>query len=290
MRIIKFKSDEEWLKYRKSRIGASDASIIMGVSKWKTSDGRIKTPKLLWEEKLGLGQIQTDTYATRYGKRMEEPARKVYEKMVGDLFAPDVVINDKYPHLMASLDGFNATRDKAVEIKNANKEDHELARQGKVPDKYYPQVQQQMMVSDLNEIDYFSFNSGEGIIVTVKRDKPYVLVLAEALYNFWECVKAFKEPPLTENDYIERDDEWEGVSKKLFELKQTKKDVVKQEKELEVMLRELSMGENSMKGHFMYTHTLTKGTIDYKAIPELSEVDLEKYRKPSSRWSLKRIS
>ena len=36
---------EEWLEFRRSRIGASDAPIIMGVSPWKTH-------YKLWVEKI----------------------------------------------------------------------------------------------------------------------------------------------------------------------------------------------------------------------------------------------
>lgn len=284
-----FDSESEWLQFRKEHIGASDTSIIMGVSKWKTSDGRIKTPKLLWEEKLGLSELNTDTNATRYGKLMEDPARKVYEKMVGDLFEPTVVKNLDYPHLMASLDGLNITDDRWVEIKNANAEDHELARQGKIPPKYYPQVQQQALGSGLNEGDYFSFHKGEGLIVLIKKDEEYLEQLKMETAKFWEFVKNLKEPPLTEHDYILRDENWGKMAKKAYDLQEKRKLIEKEEKKEKDLLKELSMGRNSIKGNLMYTLTHSKGLVDYKAVPELSGIDLEKYRKPSSRWNLKRV-
>ena len=158
MEKVEFNSKEEWLAFRRNYIGASDTPIIMGIAKWKLPDGRIKTPYLMWQDKLGIEDLESDNKATRYGKRMEEPARKVYEEMVGDLFKPTYIINKKYPHLMASLDGLNISEDRALEIKNCSLIDHNTAKEGKVPAKYNPQVQQQLIVSELEEMDYFSFH------------------------------------------------------------------------------------------------------------------------------------
>ena len=225
MQKIKFNSEKEWLAERKKYIGASDASIIMGVSKWKTNDGRIKTPRLLWEEKLGLTKLDCDNAATRYGKEMEEPAREVYQEMVGEVFEPICVKNEKYPYLMVSLDGLNKNGTKAVEIKNCNREDHELARSGKVPPKYIPQVQMQALGTEFSSVDYFSFHGDEGIIVEAKRDEDYLKLLEKKLAEFWKYVEELKEPPLTEYDYIEKDLEWEAYARELYQVKQQKKEL-----------------------------------------------------------------
>lgn len=285
-----FESDAEWLQFRKEHIGASDAPIIMGAAKWKTNDGRIKTPKLLWEEKLGLGSMHTDNNATRYGKKMEEPARKAYEKMIGDLVHPVVIKDTKMPHLMASLDGLNITEDRAVEIKNANREDHELAKKGQVPDKYYPQVQMQYLVSNVEKVDYFSFYKDEGVIVEVKKDAKYIAKMKSKLDEFWDYVSNLKTPPLTEDDYVEMDENWEAIARQVSELKEKRKELQEKEKEMENQLRDLSNGQNSIKGSYMYGYTMQRGLVDYSAIPELSGVDLDKYRKdPIVRWTLKHI-
>lgn len=289
-----FEDIQEWLAFRKEHIGASDAPILMGASKWKTTDGRIKTPKLLFDEKIGMGNLSSDNQATRYGKAMEEPARKVYESMVDDLFAPRNIKNTKYPHLMVSLDGFNFSNDKAVEIKNCSSEDHELARNGKVPEKYYPQVQMQAMVTELPTVDYFSFHKDEGIIITVPRDDEYIEKMGKKLLEFWDCVTNFKEPELTANDYLERDKEWYEVAKNLYDIKQEISEHRAVIKALEVgekiaanALESLSMGQNSHCDGLRYTMYSRKGLVDYKAIPELSGVDIEKYRKESKDyWSL----
>jgi len=281
---------QEWLDMRKNHIGASDASIILGVSKWKTNDGRIKTPRLLWMEKLGLDTTETDNFATRYGKAMEEPARQAYQEMVGDLFESACVKNKKYPYLMVSLDGLNITQDRAVEIKNCSEEDHLLAKEGKVPAKYIPQVQMQAMVTELPFVDYFSFHKGEGVIVKVAKDEEYCKMLEKELSKFWEYVETMKEPPLTDNDFIDKGEDWLTVAMELYNIKQQKKMLVAQEKELEITLKSRSDDRNARSGDYLYTCSVGVGRIDYKAIPALLDVDLSQYiGKPITRWSLRKI-
>ena len=286
---IIFNSESEWLQARKEHVGASDASIIMGVSRWKTNDGRVKTPRLLWQEKLGLDSMDCDNAATRYGKAMEEPARQAYEAMVLDVFNPVCVKNEKYPHLMVSLDGLNVTDDRAVEIKNCSAEDHNLAKEGKVPAKYYPQVQMQIMVTGLPYVDYFSFHKGDGVIVKVDRDDEYISKMSKKLDTFWECVETLKEPPLTEDDFIEKGDDWNQIAEKLYDIKQKKKDLCLKEKELEKELKSLSDNRNAASREFRYVCSTSIGAVDYNLIPELLNMDLSAYRKgPITRWTLRK--
>jgi len=286
-----FDTEAEWLAFRKDHIGASDASIITGDSKWKLPDGRVKTPYLLWKEKLGLFDMSCDNSATRYGRRMEGPARLVYQEMANDLVEPVCVINRKYPHLMVSLDGFNVTEDNAVEIKNCNKEDHQSAKEGKVPTKYYSQVQMQIMVTELPYIDYFSFHKGEGVIVKVARDDKYVSDLLEKLDTFWKHVENLEEPDHKDDDFIEKGKDWHKMAAILYDIKQKKKEVVEKEKELEENLKELSENKNACSGEFVFARSTSLGRVDYNAIPELLNRDLSEFRQnPITRWSLRRVS
>ena len=246
--ICEFDSEQELLDFRKGRLGASDASIILGVSRWRTTDGRIKTPLLLWQEKLGLDKMDCDNSATRYGKRMEEPARLVYQKMVGEEFPAKCIINKKYPHLMVSLDGLNITEDKAVEIKNCKEEDHILAKEGKVPTKYYPQVQMQAMVTELPYVDYFSFHKEEGVIVKAEVDEEYIKTMKKKLKEFWKYVEDLKEPPLSRDDFIERGDDWLEKAKELYEVQQIKRQATADEKVLKEELKSLSDNRNASSG------------------------------------------
>lgn len=277
----------EWLQMRKSYIGASDAPIIMGVSPFKRADGLNKTPYVLWMEKLDMLPAEEETAAMRYGKRMEEPARQAYERLVGDFFVPKIVFHDDINYLMASLDGLSLDGKLAVEIKNANEVDHTLAKTKKVPAKYYPQVQQQIACAGLDGMHYFSYHKGEGVMVEVARDDNYLEELYSKEEEFWDCIRNFKAPALTDNDYHERDLVWYEAAQEIFEIKQQRKDLEKREKEAEQELRKLSEEKNSFYKNLRYTSSIQKGRVDYKAIPELEGVDLDPFRKSnSSRWTL----
>ena len=120
----------EWLEMRKNFIGASDAPVLMGFHQWRT-------PRQLWEEKLGLSGGQKDNSSMSYGRNMEEPARLRYSYITGIDVSPDVVYHPNKKFMMASLDGISEDRKTAVEIKNVCLEDHLVAKEGKVPPKYY---------------------------------------------------------------------------------------------------------------------------------------------------------
>jgi putative phage-type endonuclease len=278
---------QEWLKMRKNYIGASDAPVIMGKCKFKLSDGRFKTPNLLWQEKLGLLNANSDNEATRYGKRMEDPARQAYEAQTGILMVPDVVFHPSIKYMMASLDGLSMDKDMAVEIKNANAEDHAAAREKRVPEHYYPQLQHQLdclyKLYNIDMMHYYSFHKREGIIVEVKRDISYLEILHEKEREFWECVESMEEPELTDLDFQEMDKNWELKAKKLWELEESIKQEAKLAKELKDELKNLSRGLNSKSGDFRFVYHERKGNIDYSLVPELANKDLECYRKPPTK-------
>lgn len=281
---------KEWLEMRKSYIGASDAPVLMGVNKKYPSQPK-KTPRLLWEEKLGFVDINYDTGATRYGKTMEQPAREAYEKMVGESFPAEVVFHGSVPYMMASLDGLNATKDMAVEIKNCNGDDHEVAKKGQVPVHYYPQVQHQLACAKLDVMHYFSFHKNEGVIVEVKKDTDYLEALYEKEEKFWLCVRELIEPELTEDDYGQMDEIWERTANVLWETERRISEDQKVAKALKEELKAAAEGRNARAGAFKLCVSRRKGSVDYSKVPELEGVDLQPYRKPRiESWSLKKES
>ena len=272
---------KEWLELRKNHIGASDAPVIMGVSPWRT-------PYQLWQEKLGLGTAQAENSAMRYGKEMEETARRTYESYTGNLVSPEIVFHPEKKFMMASLDGLSLDRSIAVEIKTSNADDHELAKKGKIPEKYFPQVQHQLACLNLNLLHYFSYRSGEGVIVEVERDEAFIQRLYLEEGNFWDKVLSLDAPDLSERDYVKITDEdferlaseWGNLTKQLAALE-------KKEKEYRAALIARANGQNAKGNGVSLTKIVRKGTVDYKKVPELIGVDLEAYRKePVESWRI----
>jgi len=271
----------DWLEMRRNYIGASDAPVLMGFYNW----GR--TPKKLWEEKLGLGEDQADNSAMKYGRNMEEPARLMYQEMTGIEVEPDIVFHKEKNFLMASLDGINKDRSMGVEIKNVCLEDHLVAKDNKVPPKYYPQVMQQMACTGLDRWHYFSVNNGDKALVEVKMCNDYIEQLYNAEDKFWDQVKNFIEPDLVEADLRGRDENWVKAALRAYDIKKSISLLKKEEIEATNTLKTLSEGKSSVGGSYIFKKTSASGTINYKSIPELKDVDLEIYRNPpQERWTL----
>lgn len=185
----------EWLQFRRSRIGASDAPIIMNVSPYKTL-------LELWRDKKSDKESECND-AMIYGKKNEEPARLLFEEMTGLVMFPNfMAINDNHEWQIASLDGITIEQNAIVEIKCANKKDHELARSGLIPPKYLPQIQHQLACTGLDEAYYFSWRENDGVIVIVKRDQEYIDHMTEKEEHFYTYhLLGNVQPAMAEKDF-----------------------------------------------------------------------------------------
>lgn len=270
----------EWLEWRNKGIGASDAPIIMGVSPWKT-------PYKLWLEKTtGQSDFQGNE-ATERGHALEDAARRCAEKQLSRLFLPHCKEHQKRPWMRASLDGISMDKE-ILEIKcpykpNRLDSDHQKTKEGKIPEKYWPQLQHQLEVYGARKGWYFSFDGQEGVAIPFERDEKFISELLKKEKAFWECVQELKAPKLTEKDYqIIEEVEALKKSQKVLELK----------KQLEAIHAELDPLEEELKdrycqntcaliGDLKFTRFVRKGMINYNLVPQLKGVNLEKYRNPS---------
>lgn len=273
---------QSWLDKRKQYIGASDAPAVMKVSPWKT-------PFQLWEEKVGLRKEPGDNTAMKYGREMEEPARQAYERYTNNLVTPEVIFHPQIKYMMASLDGLSLNGDIILEIKNANEEDHALAEEGKIPEKYIPQLQHQLDCLPGSVLHYWSFRKGKGALVEVSRDEEYVknLVLEEGC--FWDKVLQFESPELIEADYLDflGDQEWDKLARERIAINQLQQELEAREKDnRRAMLSKA--GGHSVKGNGVkFTRYMERGRVNYAAIPELMGVNLDGYRKePIEKWRI----
>lgn len=272
---------EEWLEMRKSKIGASDAPVIMGVSPWKT-------PYALWEEKVGLSKDNLSNYARDRGKALEEKARKCFEKKTKLVVLNLVMFHQDYNWMMASMDGIDLEGENAVEIKCPGREDHLVAVNGMIPDKYYPQLQHQMEVCNLDKMFYFSFDGDDGVIVECQRDDKYIKKLLKEERDFYDHMVDFVPPKMTEKDFDVRTDdiwrssveEWTRASKELSKWE-------KAEKELKQHLIEMTSGRNTKGAGITVSKILRKGNVDYSKIKEMDGIDLDMYRRdPVEYWKI----
>lgn len=283
------KKEEDFHKFRSKGIGSSDIPIILGLSPWKT-------PFKLWLEKTGIKKDNfAGNWATQRGIELEPKVRDWYNKKFNTNMIVERRVHPDYPIFRANADGFDNSINELIEIKCPGADDHRKALSKIIPEKYYPQCQWLMMVFQCERINYISFNDGKEFnehqhyaIVKLDADPDYQKMIQGKASNFWNKVLTRQSP--SEKESLIEDEEIKGLLTQYSNLK----------KEIEIMnirLNEISdkiqHSLSTDKGeceNFKIGWITRKGTIDYKAIPELKSVDLEKYRKKESRYfSIKEI-
>lgn len=271
----------EWFKLRKSKITATDASIIMGVNPWKTITD-------LYHEKLSDDPPKPPNAAMQRGNDLEPIARDLFILKTGIVVEPRVIVND---WAMASLDGISHCGNYVVEIKCPGEKDHAIALQGKIPEHYYPQLQHQMMVTDVMSMYYFSFDGNDGVIVEVKRDDKYIENMIDREFAFYQCLQNKTPPKPNEDDYKERDDDiWKSYASKWKSINVTIKELQTLEEEIRKELILLS-GQSKTKGAgISLCQVKRKGTVNYGKMLEKLDVKeefMETFRNPEvTSWRI----
>jgi putative phage-type endonuclease len=268
---------ETWKAWRLKVIGASDCPAIMGVCPYKTQ-------YQLFEEKMGLREPPVNS-AMRYGSENEEKARNEFIDMLGVIVVPYVTVHPKIPYMAASLDGRSTDGKVIVELKCNGDKNHNIAKEGNIPPNHYAQMQHQMEVCGLPDCYYFSYQPGDTVMIKVKRDQGYIDDLLKKEAEFWECIENFTPPPLTKRDYQFKADptwcdiasDWVATSKELKKLKE-------KEEDLRDALISLSHGQSSIGGGIKLSKRVRRGAVNYDAIPQLDDVDLNKYRKDNVEY------
>jgi putative phage-type endonuclease len=268
----------EWLQFRKTKITATDAVVIMGTSPWKNRTQ-------LYNEKTSDCDPSIMTPRMQRGIDLEPIARSLFTIQTGIEVEPRVIVKD---WAMASLDGISECGRYLVEIKCPNENDHALAVMGKVPSHYHAQLQHQMWVCDVDKMFYFSFDGIDGVLIEVEKDEKYVEKMIEEEYKFYQCLINRIPPEQSEKEFVEREDEiWKSC---VDEWKLISQNIKQLEEKQEILRKRLIFlsGESNTKGAgISLSHIQRKGNVDYSKIPQLKNVDLEMYRKPSTNtWRI----
>ena len=174
---------QEWLDLRENMITASDAASAIGESRYESEDAFVKK-KVLRTKWAGNA-------ATEHGTRLEPLVRDLYDaKYNRKSHEIGLVQHREYPWLGASPDGI--TEDGIlVEIKCPMSRKIEA----KVPKHYWPQVQLQLEITDLEECDFVQYrpaknesSEAEFVVVRVQRDREWFAKALPVLERVWQRV------------------------------------------------------------------------------------------------------
>lgn len=313
----KTQGSEAWKRWRNKGIGSSDAAVLLEWSPWRRID-ELYLEKLGLHKPV-FGEFQQR--AMDRGKELEPIIRKWYENHVGAIFTEDTEEDAELNFCRASYDGINrefknsdGTIGKIIEIKAPNKVDHALAKEKMVPTKYIAQVQWLMMVARVEHADYISYGSDDTYaIVPVRLDPIIVKELRERAFIFWQHIQtktpithwdtfvapmhtpldltevSVKEPTSVIIDEVKAeesigDQEIEAIVVQAFLAKEAVDIAESKYKALQEKLKRILGSNSSMtKAGASFGFTDVKGSVDYSVIPELIGLDLEQFRKPSTK-------
>lgn len=209
--MIQLKSREEWLEKRKSYIGGSDASCIVGMNPYITNVE-------LWEIKTGRRKAEdiSDKPYVKYGTKAEEYLRELF-KLDFPQFDVHYVennmwLNTDYPFAHASLDGWLTEKETGKrgvwECKTTNilQSMQKEKWNNRIPDNYYIQILHYLMVTGFDFAilkSQLKYDYDGDIFLTTKHyriEREEVLEDIEFLKNserrFFEAIKNDVQPSL----------------------------------------------------------------------------------------------
>jgi hypothetical protein len=90
--------------------------------------------------------------------------------------------------------------------------------------------------------------------------------------------------------YAQQGETWVSVAQQLYEAQQLAKYYANLAEQHKKQLKELSGDKPAHGGEYKFDFTERKGSVDFLAIPGIKEMNLEPYRKESTKaWSLTKI-
>lgn len=282
---------QEWLDFRKFKIGSSSAASIMGVG--------FKTPLQLFEDIMEDKPTPVND-AMRRGSAMEPIARAwINERCKADL-QPVVVEhpNPEYNWHISSIDGLCVMPNGlslygkeilkpgeifVCEIKCPGLKDHTTALEGKVPDKYLPQCYH--ILEDLpgvNKILYFSYREDSQAMVWVDRDEYEMTNQFGYELSFYSKLLSCRPPEPTEKDWVEFvQSDLIGQANEYLQIMDELSILEERSKEIKENLIIATAKTSRCKiGELKLQKVIRQGTVDYSQIDALKGIDLDKYRKP----------
>ena len=270
----------KWHEWRKQGIGGSDVAAVLGISPYKTA-------LQLYDEKVSAEHKDISNHIMELGKRTEPKARAMFELMIGKEFPAALVQMEEYTFMRASLDG--RSNNALVEFKYTGK-------QKPIPPHYMAQMQHQMLCSGAVICYYQSYDviePNEAVLlnkhVIVEADKIYQERILKACIEFWDCVTKRKPPEPSERDYVAIKDKL--LPEKLIKwrrLKMERDGIQLKIDEIENYAKALVTEKRMYCGNVKFVRVTRPGSINYKAIPELANINLEPFRgKPTEFVTIK---
>jgi putative phage-type endonuclease len=263
-----------WHDHRRHHRNASETPAVLGLSPWLT-------PYQLWQIKTGRAAQPAVTPAMAHGTRLEPLARDAYERQTGYVMEPLVLVDGEYS---ASLDGVTLDGKLMLEIKCPKAKDSKLlveAQAGRIPVHVYWQMQTQLLVSGAELAHLYVFDGSSGILLEQRPEATAWDTLRQDWDRFMDLVHTDQPPALTERDTVNRADAvWIDAAREYIAVKRLADDTAVELEACKQRLVGLARHSSEQGGGVSVSRYWKAGAIDYKKVPELAGMDLDRYRGP----------
>lgn len=275
----------EWLEWRK-RFGyysASEAGAVMGESHFFP-----RSPYELFLVHTGEKEVFYSD-AMRDGHKYESQIVQFAGDELGFDFKPVCVEKGEY---MASLDGLAFDDNNNPIVLEAKTTTHNSPIWNNGAEVYKWQLTHQAIVCGVRsiwlciyakDIDAYSLQKVE----IVDSDKTKLM---QAWEKYGECMRNFQPPEMIKGiDYVENTSAvWQDLAEQYQALLQEKAETEKRLANIKTEIIKLANGRKTKGAGINCFPVTRKGSIQYNKIPELKNIDLEKYRgKASEYWVIK---
>lgn len=274
----------EWLAYRSRGLGASEWPAVI------QTPGAYQTRETVLQGKLGIGKAVASERLSQLfalGHEIESATRAALNESQPDYhFVPIVCESLDHPRMFASLDGADLEKRVLLEIKStASRKILSEVEAGAVPRIYYEQIQYQLFVTGFDRALLVVVNSSNGsrheFAVTPDVDRfPAIVAAADQFFSEVEQ-RRNTAASLSDDTRAQRLRQVCGLLKALED------EAKKLEDEKKFLADQLlcAYKATSLSSDFLQIEICERaGSVDYKAIPELAGVDLERYRKAPTKF------
>ena len=188
----------EWLEWRKKGIGGSDASVVCGIS-------RYKSPVELWLDKTGQIQSAEAGEAAYWGTLLESVVRSEFSKRTGIEVqcVNQLLQSEEHPFMLANLDGVCEHPEYGTCIFEAKTASAYKAGEwdDAIPDEYQLQIQHYLAVTGYRGAYIAVLIGGNAFRWKfIERDEELISMLIDLEENFWYHVQTNTPPPMDGSD------------------------------------------------------------------------------------------
>lgn len=172
----------EWLKYRKSGIGGSDAGAVCGLNPYRTA-------MQVYQDKVSEEIEEVDNEAMRQGREFEDYVAKRFMEATGKKVrrANAMFYNEENPFMLADVDRMVLGENAGLECKTASPYMEDKWKDGNIPLSYQIQCYHYMAVCNADAWYLAVVIYGRGFkYYKIERDEAVIADLIQIEKTFWE--------------------------------------------------------------------------------------------------------